>query len=205
MPQLSLDLNAQQNKVEQKGFIAMVRPIHLQSELKTYFDYDLIADGILPIQIHVTNKAYGKTCLLNTAGINLVNSTGARAPTLSMDQLMDKTKKSQWRSAGWGLALGLIGAIPSLINVSNTNDKIRADYEARLLKGGNIVPGAVTEGMMFFSIPPDISDLNGWKVTMIIVDPSDSKSFDVECGLAGTVVPRPKPVQEETNEEKKVF
>ncbi len=33
-------------------------------------------------------------------------------------------KKSYWRTAGWGGAFGIVGIIPSLINVSNTNDKI---------------------------------------------------------------------------------
>jgi hypothetical protein len=200
LPQLSLDLNAQQHKVEEKGLVGMVKPIHLPSELKTYFDYDLIADGILPVQIHVMNKSYGKPCGLNTTAINLVDATGTRLPVLSVDQVLDKVQKSQWRSVGWGVAFGLVGVIPSIINVSQTNDKIRADYEARVLKSGNVVPGAVTEGVMFFSIPSDTSSLDGWKVATILVDYGDSTGIVIENRLEGAVAPRSMPVQDPTSQ-----
>jgi len=199
-PQLGFDLYAQQNKVETHGLILMAKPIHLKSELERYFDNDLLKSGVLPIQIHVLNKSYERPVVFSTDGINLIDPSQARAPMLSGDQLMKKVKKSFWRTAGWSVAFGVFGLIPSAINVSKTNKKIQADYESRMVRGGNLIPGAVTEGTAFFSVPPDISSLNGWKVSLILVDPTKDERIVIEYGLQGTVVPRPK--SDESNEGK---
>jgi len=203
LPQLNLDVNAQQDKVEQRGFVGMVKPIHLESELKTYFDYDLITDDILPVQITILNKAYGKPCMFSPTGINLVDTSGNRMPMLSMEQLMDKIQKSYWRSVGWGAAFGLLGAIPAAINVAKTNEKIRADYETRSLKNGPIIPGAFMEGVAFFSIPPQTNDLNGWKLTVLLSDPVDSTNIGIEKTIAGKIESRSK--QEQTTEGRKTY
>jgi hypothetical protein len=193
LPRLSLDLKAQQEKADDQGFILMARPIHSQADLKTYFDNDLLSYGILPVQVHLLNRAYGKPVILSTDGVNLIDTSGTRLPMLSMNQLMDSAKKSQWRSAGWYVAFGIFGAIPSIVNVVQTNNKIQADYESRLLKGGNVIPGAATEGLVFFSVPADINSLNGWKMSVVLVDPIDSTNINIEHGLSGTVAPREQP------------
>lgn len=199
-PDLSYDLKAQENKVEKDGITLMVKVFHLKSEHSTYFDDDLLKYGMLPIQINLQNKSYRNPVVMNIDGINLIDPTGTRNPGLSCEQVYDKAKKSQWRSVGWGAALGLIGAIPSLINVSSTNDKIRADFESRMIKGGNIICGGMTEGMAFFSVPQDLSNLSGWKISVILKDIQSAKDIVLEYGLSGTIIP-PKERREE-NEEK---
>jgi len=173
-----------------EGFVGMVKPIHLKSELMTYFNYDLITDDILPVQISIFNKSYGKPCMFSPTGINLVDQYGNRIPMLSMEQLMNKIQKSYWRSVGWGAAFGLLGAIPAAINVAKTNEKIRVDYEKRALKNGVIIPGALIEGVAFFSIHPETKDLTDWKLTVFLSDPADSTSIRIEKSITGKIESR---------------
>lgn len=188
-PNLSYDLKAQENKIDRDGITLMVKTFHLQSELSTYFDDDLLKYGMLPIQINLQNKSYPNAIVLNIDGINLIDPTGTRNPGLSSEQAYDKVKRSQWRSVGWGAAFGLLGVIPSLINVSNTNDKIRADIESRMIKSGNIINGGMTEGLTFFLVPEELSSLSGWKVSVILKDIQNSKDIVLEYGLSGTIIP----------------
>lgn len=188
-PDLSYDLKAQENKVDKDGIALMTKCFHLKSELVTYFDDDLLQYGILAIQINLQSKSYPKTVVFNTDGINLIDSTGTRNPIMSSEQVIEKAKKSYWRTAGWGVAFGIFGVIPSLINVSNTNEKIQADYESRMIKGGNLICGGVTEGLIFFSVPEDLSNLSGWKVSVILKDIESSNNIVLEHGLSGTIIP----------------
>jgi hypothetical protein len=201
-PDLSYDLKAQENKIDRDGITLMVKTFHLKSELSTYFDEDLLKYGMLPIQINLQNKSYPNPVVMNIDGINLIDAMGTRYPGLSSEQTYDIAKRSQWRSAGWTVAAGIFGLIPSLINVSNTNDKIRADFESRQLKSGNIICGGMTEGLMFFSVPEDLSNLSGWKISIILKDVQNTKDIILQYGLSGTIIP-PKERKEEknTNEE----
>jgi hypothetical protein len=200
-PDLSYDLKAQENKIEKDGIILMVKVFHLKSELKTYFDEDLLEYSVLPIQINLQNKSYGRNVVFNTDGINLIDPTGTRNPIMSSEQVIDKAKRSYWRTAGWGVCFGCLGVIPSAINVSNTNKKIQADYESRMIKGGNLICGGVTEGLTFFSVPEDLSSLSGWKVSVILKDIESSEDIILEYGLSGTIVSpkerKPKEVEKE--------
>ena len=108
---------------------------------------------------------------------------------MSSEQVIDKAKKSYWRAAGWGVAYGVFGLIPSMINVSSTNKTIPADYESRIIKGGNLICGGVTEGLAFFSVPEDLSNLSGWKVSVILKDIESSEDIVLEHGLSGTIIP----------------
>lgn len=198
-PDLSYDLKAQENKVDKDGITLMTKCFHLKSELETYFDEDLLKYGVLPIQINLQNKSYPKTVVFNTDGINLIDPTGTRNPIMSSEQVIEKAKKSYWRTAGWGVAAGIFGIIPSMINVSNTNKKIQADYESRMIKGGNLVCGGVTEGLAFFSVPEDVSNLSGWKVSVILKDIENSNNIILEYGLSGTIIP-PKERKQKTED-----
>jgi len=200
-PDLAYDLKAQENKTEMDGITLMVKAFHLKSELETYFDEDLLKYGVLPIQINLQNKSYERTVVFSIDGINLIDPTGTRNPVMSSEQVVDVAKKSYWRTAGWGVAFGLFGAIPSVINVSKTNKKIQADYEARMIKGGNLIGGGVTEGLAFFSVPEDLSSLTGWKVSVILKDIEMQKDINLEYGLSGTII-APKKRKQKTEEKK---
>jgi len=191
-PNLSYDLRAQENKVDNEGVTLMAKCFYLKSEMVTYFDDDLLQYGLLPVQINLKNNSYPRTLVLNADRINLIDPTGVRIPIMSYDQVIDKAKKSYWRTAGWAVAFGLFGAIPSLINVSNTNEKIQADYESRMLKCGNLNCGSETEGLTFFSVPEDLNSLNGWKISVVLKDTENNNDIILDHALSGSIVPPKK-------------
>ncbi len=197
-PNLTYDLNAQQNKMNQNGLELMIKPIHLKSELTTFFDDDLLEYGILPVQVALCNKTE-ETIHFSTEGINLIDPSGNRCPLMPVQSVVDKTKKSYWRSAGWGVAFGVFGLIPSAINVSNTNKKIQADYDSRILKSGNMVSGAVTEGMAFFEVPENFNTLDGWKLAITYKDPLNDKMEIIEYGMTGNIKKRELPENKSTD------
>ena len=202
-PDLSYDLKSQENKVDKDGIIMMVKCFYQKSDLTAYFDEDLLEYGVLPVQIQLQNKSHPNPVVLNTAGINLIDPTGTRDPILSSAQVIDKAKKSYWRSAGWGVAFGVFGLIPSLINVSNTNKKIQADYESRGIKCGNLVCGGSTQGLVFFSVPEDLGNLSGWHLSVDLKDIKSTEDIVIDYGLSGTFVPPKdrKPKKEEETKE----
>lgn len=191
-PELAFDLSVQEQKVETDGIIMMAKPFYNQTDLLTYFGNDLLLVGIMPIMINIENKSYDGNLKLSFDGLNLIGPDGERSPVVSLDQLFKKTKKSFWRTAGWGVAFGIVGVAVSAINVSNTNKKIRADYESRLLKDGYLRKGNKTEGTVFFAVPPDIKSLDGWKLTVLLKDQNNGKDLITTYKLAGAVLPRPK-------------
>jgi hypothetical protein len=46
----------------------------------------------------------------------------------------------------------------------------------------------MTEGLTFFSVPEDLSSLNGWKVSVVLKDIESSKDIILAHGLSGTIV-----------------
>lgn len=189
-PALSFDLEAQQQVVETSGVAMMARPVHAKSELETYFDNDLVRLGILPVQVNLHNKSYGGNLIFSPQSISLYAPDDSHVVQLGVNQIMDRAKKSYWRSAGWGVAFGLVGAGVSAVNVSQTNKKVRSTYESRIIKGGNLDEGNMTEGFVFFDVPKDLDSLDGWKLGMVLRDPNEGRNVALEYGFAGTVVAR---------------
>jgi len=191
-PNLMFDLQAEQNGIVQDGIKLLVKPIYLKSDLIAYFDQDLLKYGILPVQISIINKS-NNTIYFSTDGINLIDTNNHRCPLLSVASVVDKCKKSYWRTAGWTVAFGVFGLIPSAINVSNTNEKIQSDFDSRVLKSGNMVPGAITEGLVFFDVPRDISTFDNWRLVLTFKDMLNDNLISIKTGLHGKLdVMRPK-------------
>jgi hypothetical protein len=186
---LTYDLESQKNKVSENGVDLMTKPIHLKSELKTYFDQDLLKDRILPVQVSITNNS-DEEFYLSTDGIYLTDPSQNNYHVLPVDDVIEKAKKSYWRTAGWGVAFGLLGAVPSLINVSSTNKKIKADYESRVLKSGKMPHGAVTEGLVFFAVPENMTTLDGWEFKLAYQAASGNGLTTIGCCLVGQIEKR---------------
>jgi hypothetical protein len=192
-PSLGFDLTAQDKQIVENGVSLMARPIHRQAELETYFGTDILKYGILPVQLNIQNKDHQGALSFTTESLSLINPDGARAPLLSVDQVMEKAKKSYWRTAGWTVAFGIFGAIPSAINVTNTNKEMRADYESRIMKDGILQQGSVTEGTAFFSVPPKLDSLNGWKLSMVLKGSNGNEDLILSQALNGTILARTDP------------
>jgi len=201
-PSLNYDLTSQQNKVEKEGLVLLIKPVYMTSELEAFFDDDLVRNyGILPVHFNLSNKSYPGTLVFSTDSFNLLSPARERAPILSSNDVYKKAKKSHWRTVGWTVAFGVFGLIPSIINVENTNKKIQADLDTKVVKSGNLTVGSQTEGFAFFSIPQTISSLSGWQLSLLLKDLANGKEVQIDYGLEGTIIPA-KPPQEAEDADK---
>ena len=197
---LDYDLEAQNIKAEKDGVLLLAKPIHQIPELTKYFDDDFLKYGILPIQIHIENNEHEPALICAPEGINLMDPSNARIPALTVEQVMDKAKKSHWRAAGWTAQFGVFGLVPSIINVNNTNKKMRADYETKLFNGGKIGKGSATDGFMFFSIPKDTHSLDGWTLAAVLKGTDESEDLILKQALSGKIAIREKEGQSQSSQ-----
>lgn len=191
-PSLEYDLAAQHSKAETEGVILLAKPLHHLTELEQYFDDDPLKYGILPVQIHVENRDHETAIICAPEGINLMDSRNSRIPAMTVDQVMDKVKKSHWRTAGWTVGFGVFGLVPSIINVNNTNKKMLADYENKIFKGGTLAKGDSTGGFLFYSVSESIYSLNGWMLAAVLKSTAQGTDLVLQQAFSGTIAPRPR-------------
>ena len=177
-------------RVESQGFEFVAKPILTEEEHTSYFDNDLIRQGILPLQLYVGNVESDDIYQLKPEDIVVTDSSGNRKPAMTVEQIVQKTKKSYWRTAGWTVLFGVFGAVPSAINVSKTNEKIRASYNSRILKESTLRKGAEAEGLMFFVIPKDSASIDNWELSMVLKGTTTSDTIPLKYQLNGDIPER---------------
>ena len=185
-PNLHSNLEAQQNKQVLNNIEIMARPIHSKSEIKNFYDEDLILYGVLPFHLCFKNNSSNASCHIEINKAALIDPDGSSNWPLTHEQVYEKASKSYFRTAGWAVAFGVFGAVPSLINVAYTNEKIKADYESCMLKNGELVGGGFTEGSIFFSVDNKIESLDGWQLKVGFDNENNTKNF-VTFELSGEV------------------
>lgn len=184
-PGLYSDIEAQKNKQSTDQIEIMVRPIVSKTDNKAYYDEDLILYGVLPIHVSFKNINQNASCHIKAERAALMDPDGASNPPLTLEEVYGKASKSYARALGWGAAFGLVGAATSAINVAVVNDKIKADYESSMIKSGELVSGAYTEGSLFFKIDNKIESLDGWELQFDFEDENGPKLLKFE--LSGEV------------------
>ncbi len=184
---LSTNPIAQQNKRINDGIESMVFPITTQSMQTQIFDNDLIEKGYLPVQISILNK---KDCnvTFNKDGIVLLTPEEIVIPRTSNLKVAMDTDKSIGRTVGWTVGLGVFGLIPSAMNVSKTNKRIQADYVAKAPIEGNLVPGGLVDGILFFKLPEEeVKTLNDYKVNIVLRDELKNEEIIITHTLYGDI------------------
>ncbi len=161
-------------------------------EVKQYFGEDLIWHKILPMQVVLSNKS-DETLVIDRQSIMMIDPDGKECQPLSIDEVIRKAKKSYLRSGGWGVAFGAVGLGISAYNVHKTNKKVQADYESRILEDGNLVPGAVSEGFLFFPIDASLETLEGYSMSVGLRNVENGKTFFVKYDMSGDVPKRIRP------------
>ncbi|MBC8199566.1 MAG: hypothetical protein H8E80_05920 [Desulfobacteraceae bacterium] len=185
-PTLNFDLNAQSNKISENDVECIVKAYYQKSKLEQYFGHDLLEYGILPVHICLTNKS-NSNIGIDTQFISIVDITGSSSSPKSIDQVCNKANKSYWRTAGWGVLFGVFGIIPSAINVSNTNKKIRSDYESRILQSGNLVAGGATDGILFFSVRKGLNTLSGMTLKIPLINRLTNEKTILSYSFSGMI------------------
>jgi hypothetical protein len=141
-----------------------------------------------------------KNYLLSIDSVNLINASGERVPALSVKQTYEKLKKSYWRTGGWAAAVGVF-AVFSLHNVSEINKQIKADISNRYFKGGSLVSGSATEGTIFFKVPPEIDNINNWKLSVILKNGKADGFVNLDYSLSGNIEVRNYEIEDSDTEE----
>lgn len=195
-PNLSANLDAQQSRKALNGVDIMARPVHSKSELNAFYDEDLIQYGVLPFHVWFKNNT-DSSCSVGQPYAVLTGTDGSVLSPMTLDQVYERASKSYLRTVGWGAAFGLVGAIPSVINVALVNEKIRADYESCMLKTGDLAGNAYTEGSIFFNVDSQITSLDGWKLK-IGFKTAETVTYE-DFDLAGSVEKR-EPVESPNKE-----
>jgi hypothetical protein len=180
--------------VNKNGIILMVKCIHIKSEMKTYFDRDLVHYGILPVEIYIQNKSYPRTVFLNIDGINLIDLTSAKNPIMSCDQIIAKVKEKQYFMIGTAIGIATFnpGVILDSQLYSRRIEKFQYSYKSHSIKFGDLISGGVTEGFTFFNIPEDLNNLNGWKISIVLKDKETKNDIIIDYALSGNIVPPKK-------------
>lgn len=188
VPELTFNAKMLGKSVKTNGVQFIANPIYEEEALKTYFDDNLLEYGILPVQLNIANKGYNGNLMFSPTSISLTTAEGANCPQLSLDQLYDEVKKSYGRSVGWTIAFGAIGAGVSAANVATTNNKIRRDYEQKMIRKDVLPQGGEAEGFVFFSVPKKTALLDGWELSMLLKDSQADKTVTVNCPISGQIV-----------------
>lgn len=175
------------DRIQSQGFEFIAKPILSEEEHISYFDNDLIKQGILPLQLYIGNVESDEIYQLKPEDIVVTDVNGDRKPAMTVEQIVEKTKKSYWRTAGWTVLFGVFGAVPSAINVSKTNEKIRSSYNARILKESSLRKGAEAEGLMFFVIPKDSASIDNWELSMMLKGTATSDTVPLKYQLKGAI------------------
>jgi hypothetical protein len=191
-PDLTKDVKAQESEVNKNGIILMVKCIHIKSEMKTYFDRDLVHYGILPVEIYIQNKSYPRTVALDINGINLIDLSGTKNSIMSYEQIINKMKWIQQYAGFTALEFVTLDPIGFIIGSLETSDKIKknqSSYESHSIKFGNLISDGVTEGFTFFNIPEDLNNLNGWRISVVLKDTETENNIILDYALSGIIVP----------------
>jgi hypothetical protein len=172
------------------GMQMVIKPIASIADNKTYLDDDLVVYDMLPIRALIENNEYPGTLLFEPTSLHLVDPNGDLTAAMPVEDVIEKAKKSFWRTAGWGVAFGIFGLIPSAINVSNTNERLAADYRAKTLKSTTLPKNGRVEGMAFFTFAKSNRTLNGWLIRLAMTDAVSGTVVTVEQSLSGAVEER---------------
>lgn len=183
-PDLDNDLAAQQARQVKDGIAVMALPVHSKSALSAHFDEDLIHEGVLPIQVDIDNRS-GSPCAIEIGRTALFNADGESFPPLNLKEISWEASHSYAYAIPWGIGFGLIGALPSMINVAMVNEKIEKDYDNCMLKDAAMVDGASTTGTLFFPIDDDIASLDEWFFSLGLT--RDGQAVDFVFDLHGAV------------------
>ena len=186
-PELTFDTQMLGKSTQSNGVHMIAKPIYKEEELESYFDDNLLKYSILPVQMNISNKGYDGNLLFSPSSISMTTADGATCPQLSLEQIYDEVKKSYGRTVGWTVAFGAIGAGVSAANVATTNNKIRRDYEGKMINKDVLPQGGETEGFVFFSVPEKTESLDGWELSLLLKDSLNDKRVAVNCPMSGQI------------------
>jgi hypothetical protein len=162
-------------------------PYTQPERVKATFGGDLIASGVLPIQVNVENLG-PKRLLVRPSDAVLELSDGrqiAPAGAFAAASRMERSGRVVAATVGFGL-LGYLAA-------SGAEDKARAarqeDFRRKEFPEKRLEKGESAHGFLYFLTPPGTTNLSSAALLMRLVDVEGGTSSVVKVPLTGSTMP----------------
>jgi hypothetical protein len=164
-------------------------PYTQPERLRATFDGDLIAAGVLPIQVFVENLGAKRLLVRPSDAVLELSDGGQTSPVgaLAAASKMEGSGKVIAATVGFGL-LGFLAA-------TSAEDKARAarreDFRRKEFPEKRLEKGDSAYGFLYFMPPPGTMDLSSAKLAIRLVELEDGKTSVVKVPLTGSTLPAP--------------
>ena len=178
---------AMPHRQEVANAVVSADPYTQPERVKATFGGDLMASGVLPIQVNVENLG-PQRLLVRPSDAFLELGDGrqiAPAGAFAAAAKMERSGKVIAATVGFGL-LGYLAA-------SGAEDKARAarqeDFRRKEFPEKRLEKGESAHGFLYFLTPPGTTNLSSAQLAMRLVEVENGKSSVVKVPLSGSTLP----------------
>ena len=177
---------AMPHRQEVANAVVSADPYTQPERVKATFGGDLMASGVLPIQVNVENLG-AKGLMVRPSDAVLELSDGRQIAPAGAFAAAAKMERSGKVIAAT-VAFGLLGYLAA----SGAEDKARAarleDFRRKEFPEKRLEKGESAHGFLYFLTPPETSNLSSAKLAMRLVE-ENGKSSVVKVPLSGSTLP----------------
>ena len=177
---------AMPHRQEVANAVVSADPYTQPERVKATFGGDLMASGVLPIQVNVENLG-AKGLMVRPSDAVLELSDGRQIAPAGAFAAAAKMERSGKVIAAT-VAFGLLGYLAS----SGAEDKARAarleDFRRKEFPEKRLEKGESAHGFLYFLTPPETSNLSSATLAMRLVE-ENGKSSVVKVPLSGSTLP----------------
>jgi len=121
---------------------------------KNYVGIDPFKSSMIPVFMKINN--YGNDLVkVDVSGSSLLTDAGELFQPLTIDEAIEKARRSDAEVIGWTIAFGLTGALVSGGTTASANKSLEEDYHNKSFKPTLINTKSSGEGLVFFSVPAE--------------------------------------------------
>ena len=178
---------AMPHRQEVANAVVSADPYTQPERVKATFGGDLIASGVLPIQVNVENLGPMRLLVRPSDAVLELGDGRQIAPVgaFAAASKMERSGRVVAATVGFGM-LGYLAA-------SSAEDKARAarqeDFRRKEFSEKRLEKGESAHGFLYFPTPPGTTNLSSATLLMRLVDVEDGKSSVVKVPLSGGTLP----------------
>jgi hypothetical protein len=141
--------------VESGNIVLCAEIVSEAEDVEAYYGIDLIDKGFLPVKVSLINKnddiyIISKDSVFLKYGDTRIQSSGP-------GEVAEALKASVGgRTAGWGIAFGVIGGSVAYTQARNRNEALNLALHTKPLFFGQIPKGCERTGMLYFKIDKEL-------------------------------------------------
>jgi len=152
------------------GLELLVDPVLATEGQKTYFGFDLVKQGVLPVFIRVTNTTAGQSVLLQKEGMTLTLGGSGGGST--------STTESARKSTGAATTVGVVGVVGTIFvtplaaplmivapMMAGRDHQMTQNLVDKEFYDNTVSPGASKEGFVYFQLPQQAKHVAAFTIT----------------------------------------